>query len=280
MLNPRLTFTTLFLAVFLVLALGVSPAASFSDPFTSWSLSLDNANKMTVPNYLNVNGIGYIENTPTGPGSFTFKEYAAFQATTNNFGEFILDYFEGYQLTGSLYGEGVVNSGQFAFEGGTLDLFVSSSRTYGTTADDFFGSQSGTKIASFDIVSGSGFTNPDTTPIGSVNTQFESTFLLPGYFFDPYGNDIALQSYPIEWLFALSNVTASYNVPLPGNLRFERFEQALFDSYGIVAEDDVPFSFYITNSGEFTIGVVPEPSTAFLLGTGLLSLGLIARRRR
>lgn len=247
-------------------------------PYTNWSVSLDGgANFLTVPNFLSVSGLGYIENTPTGnPDEFTFEEWAVFQTLANNFGETIQDAFGNYQLTGSLYGEGTVAGGEFFFTDGTLDLYVDTPRSYGTISNDLYGAQTGDLIASFDIVSGGGFVNADTTPIGSVNTQFVSSFLDVGYFFDPDGNDIALQGYPIEWLFALTNVTASYNNPDAIN---PNFSNALLDTYGITASDDVPFSFFISNSGEFTIGVVPEPTTMLLFGIGLLGAAGISRRK-
>lgn len=277
MLNLKTKFANLFLVAAFLIVPCMASAYSFPAPFTNWSISLDGVNSMIVPNYLTISGLGYIENTPTGPDSFSFTEHAVFQALANNFGSTIQDEFGPYQLTGSLYGYGNVGGGVFDFSGGTLDLYVSTPRTYGKTSNDFYGSESGIKIASFDIISGGGFTNPNTTPAGSVSTQLVSSFLNPGYFFDPYGNDIALQSYPIEWLFALSNVTASYNSVQATN---PLFTQALFNSFGIIASDSVPFSFYVSNSGEFTIGVVPEPSTMLLLGAGLLGLGVVSRRRK
>lgn len=264
------------LLVGLVLALFLLPGVASAVPFTNWSLSLDGANTLTVPNFLTISGLGYIENTPTGADTFSFEEWAAFQALANNFGTTIQDAFGPYQLTGSLYGFGTVAGGSFAFDGGTVDLYVGTPRVYGTTADDFYGAEAGTLIATFDIVSGGGFVNADTTPAGSVNTRLVSSFLEDGYFFDPAGNDIALQSYPIEWLFGLTNVTASYNSLAATN---PNFTDALFDTYGITAEDNVPFSFYISNSGEFTIGIVPEPSTILLLGAGLLGLAAFGRRK-
>jgi hypothetical protein len=260
----------LFLAFFLV------PAMVLAAPFTNWSLSLDGgANSMIVPSYLTISGLGYIENTPTTSG-LEFKEWAVFQALANNYGKTIQDVFPGYQLTGSLYGFGVVETNAFSFNGGSLDIYVDSPRVYSDTSNDFYGAEVGTKIASFDLVSGGGTVNADTTPSGSVDAQFVSSFLLPGYFFDPYGNDIALESYPIEWLFAMSNTTASYET---GGAVSALFKAALLDTFGIIATDSVPRSFFVSNSGEFTIGVVPEPGTFILLGAGLLGLAAIGRRK-
>lgn len=259
----------LFLALFLV------PGMVLAAPFTNWSLSLDGVNSMTIPSYLTISGLGYIENTPTVSG-FDFEEWAVFQALANNYGETIQNVFPAYQLTGSLYGFGTVEGGAFSFDGGTLDIYVNTPRVYGTSSSDLYGAEAGTMIASFDLVSGGGAVEPDTTPSGSVDAQFISSFLLPGYFFDPAGNDIALQPYPIQWLFALSNLTASYET---GGAVNPDFTAALLDTFGLVATDDVPFSFFVSNSGEFTIGVVPEPGTILLLGAGLLGLAGIGRRK-
>lgn len=269
----------LFLALFLVPGMVMADHIN-AVPYTNWSLSLDGgANMLTVPSYLTISGMGYIENTPTATG-FDFVEWAAFQALANNFGQTIQDEFGPYQLTGDLTGFGTVDAGggSFTFEGGALDLYVSTPRVYGDTSENFYGVTAGTKIASFDLVMGGGFVNPDTTPTGFVSTELISNFLLPGYFFAPDGTDIAeLVGGNIQWFFALTNTSASY---ITGDAIDPLFTAALLDTFGIVAEDSAPLSFFIANSGEFTIGtVVPEPGTILLLGAGLLGLAGIGRRK-
>lgn len=183
-----------------------------------------------------------------------------------------IDAFPGWQLTGSFngYGVGDLLASTFSFTGGTLDLYASPVIKWGQAAN-FFGSEVGTKIASFEIISGGGSVTPDTTPSGSVDTQFVSTFLLPGYFFDPNGKDLI--TYPLA--LAFSNLTASFQTDAGTPANFKTALAAL----GYTPGNKIPLQFYVANSGEFTVSAVPEPGTVMLLGAGLICLAAVGRRK-
>jgi hypothetical protein len=256
-----------------LLTVALLPGLALAAPFTNWSVSLDGVNYLNVPSYLQVTGQGFIQNTFVSPTSFTFQEVAAFRALNSNSGEVIgIDAFPGWQLTGSFngYGVGDLLASTFSFTGGTLDLYASPVIKWGQAAN-FFGSEVGTKIASFEIISGGGSVTPDTTPSGSVDTQFVSTFLLPGYFFDPNGKDLI--TYPLA--LAFSNLTASFQTDAGTPANFKTALAAL----GYTPGNKIPLQFYVANSGEFTVSAVPEPGTVMLLGAGLICLAAVGRRK-
>ena len=267
-----------------ILALFLAVGTASAVPFTNWSVSLDGGEThFNVPNYLTIGGQGYVENELVNENVYNFEEWAVFNTLANNLGTSFQDVFPNSQMTGTLTAEGQIVGQQLSFTSGHLDIYVNSPRVYGDQADDFYGAAAGDHIAHFMLDSGSGFVNADLTPEGSYAAQFTATMLEPGYFFDPYGNDLAMTD-PISLLFAVSNVTASYLQPDANNDNWNMFISGLEQFAGLTdPQDNVPLSFFFASTGEFTVGSdvvpVPEPASMFLFGAGLLGLAAFGRKK-
>lgn len=166
----------------------------------------------------------------------------------------------------------------YTYTGGTVDVYVDGDSNgafplwdYGVQADhntrllgDDAGFNDGLQVGSFSLQYGIGhtfldFAGGDIDNQGSGEFLFVANWLDQGFWFTQNGIDMS--TIPLNWVLA----TSDYNVDKP----------ILFNS----GQQNELFSSAVTHDGTIEMEIVPEPSTILLLGTGLLGIGIYARRR-
>lgn len=159
----------------------------------------------------------------------------------------------------------------YKYTDGTLSLYANIlddanivSTAFGDTvkvSDNLDVFELGTKIATFDLVSGTGSlefreTGGVYAPFkGSTELIWKSSYLLEDFWFDSYGNDLS------DYLF---------------NINFDVLADSGSDTNNILFENGIVHS---DHDGSVEIAVTPEPSTVLLIGSGLLGLTWLSRRR-
>jgi hypothetical protein len=156
--------------------------------------------------------------------------------------------------------------GTFVYTSGTLDLYVSTTKyDFGTSigAGDDTGFNSGTKVATLNLVEGYGFLTqlPNGKLIGTVDLTWEFTYLNSSFWLDQNGTPIDLSKLSAgEKLFAFAD--ANTDLVEVNNLG-GGVTQILSD-----------------HNGSVSIGVVPEPASMALFGTGLFGLAGAGLRKK
>ena len=263
----RFLVSCLTLAVFFV---GVNAAnAAF---LNNWYLDVDAGGALAptqVNEFLDIVGPGYIQNTFTGPDTFTFTEEAVFNSQQHDGGTLFPFVLSGYELTGYFTGTGSGSlAGDLSFDTGTLTVWSDSIQDFATT-NSFYGADNGTRIATFSLLSGTGTVDASGVPNGLITVILGSTEMAAGYFFDENMMDLSLTE-PIQWILGYSTTNASYVANPSANVISE---------FGVGANTP-PFDLVVSSNGQYRLAVVPEPSTFLLLGGGLLGLGLLGYRKR
>lgn len=162
---------------------------------------------------------------------------------------------------------GVTSGSTFLYQTGTLELFVTETpynfgSSMGVGDDTGF---SGTKVAELSLVNGVGLLAPNPLSpgdyIGSVDLTWEFTELTtPGFWLDAEGNPLSLGDLSAgEKLFAIADANTDLVTLIPSN-------------NGMTVLSD--------HNGSVMIGVVPEPATMVLFGTGLFGLAGAGLRKK
>ena len=246
------------------------------------------ANGQSVNEYLDVNGNGFIQLTPTGGSSFSFTEHAVFnigQADGN--GQFFPLNYTGGNITATFAATGTGNfSGAFRFTSGTINMYQNPTNgQYGSTAG-VYGANLGSLIASFNVLAGGGGTvdaSGSPTNNGQVSVRAEAAVggLKAGYFFDEDGNDLSAQSV-LAFAFTNANTVGNPNGTAVKNLVGEVACQfAGFTGPGCSGGTyaNTPNYFFVSNNGQFKLAEVPEPGSLALFGIAMLGAGIFSRKR-
>jgi len=157
---------------------------------------------------------------------------------------------------------------------GLMDIWIDTSidSATGTGA----GYTDGEKIATFRVVSGDGGTFTPGTYDGNDDATFELIWAMSGVFFDGNGNDIG--EYQVGDPLVLITITDSNFDGDPNDLGSFSVPNPTANP-GFLASG-TPIDFNALEDGSARLGVIPEPATMLLLGSGLIGLGVFGRRKK
>ena len=268
------------------LTLAFAATANASTVINDWTLNplgQGGAAAGTVVNEsLDVSGNAFIAITATGANTFSFTESAAF-AITGKDGGLSLGNYAGNKVTATFQatGTGTFN-GAFTFTGGTIKIY-SGADQYGTT-NGIYGANTGTLIASFNVLAGGGgLVDASGAPTGNGQVSVFAQALTPGgltpgYFFNSAGKDLSTQDI-LSFAFTNANGTQSPSSTAVSEIACE------FGGYsgpGCTSGTytNVPGQYiFVGNNGQFKLAEAPEPGSLALFGIAMLGAGVVSRKR-
>ncbi|MCB1937917.1 MAG: VPLPA-CTERM sorting domain-containing protein [Rhodocyclaceae bacterium] len=235
---------------------------------------------------LNVGGYGFIEQSVSRTHWFAldFEEHGAYQ---------VLDAtgtapFGSHDITVSYAVSGYVGLFGSDFTAGTIDIYSDAVFDFGSTNAQF-GANNGTLIASFSVDSG------QIDPLNgqaALQASVVGGSVASGYFFDINGVDLAGRD---DFSFSLgvqNSVIDPSGTNVVGEIACEqagftgrgcngRPYRASFLNLGYSTVQDVGVvSFNIPDSNLANVAVVPEPTSALMMLSGLLGIGAWRRFKK
>jgi hypothetical protein len=275
------------LACAAAVAMTFAGAANAATVLNDWRFNPNGggfASAQTIEESLDVNGNAFIQITPTGGSSFTFKENAVFnisQADAN--GQLFPVNFPGGNITATFEASGSGNfSGAFTFAGGTINMYQNPTNNQYGTANGTYGADLGNKIATFNVMAGGGGMvdasgSPTNNGQVTVFAKADAGALDSGYFFRENGDDLSLESI-LAFAFTNANTIGD-----PSNLLVQEVacQYAGFTGPGCGSGDYENTSgyFFVGNNGQFKLAEVPEPGSLALFGIAMLGAGVMSRKR-
>ena len=243
------------------------------------------ASGQTINEYLDVNGNAFIQITPTGAGSFSFTEHAAFnvvQADSN--GQLFPVNFPGGNISATLKAKGTGTfDGNFTFTSGTIKMYQNPTNNQYATTQGIYGADLGKLIGEFDVLAGGGGTvDASGSPVGNGNVsifaQAQLGALKAGYFFADNGVDMSTVKSK-AFAFTNANAVDAPKAKLVTEIacQFAGFTGngcAPGTSYANVAGSH----FFVSNNGQFKFSDIPEPGSVALFGIALFGIGALRRR--
>jgi PEP-CTERM motif len=277
------------------LSMSFAGAVNAANILTDWRFNPNGGgfeNALTVDEFMDVNGNGFVQLTSTGERSFTFVEHAVFNiAQADSNGRLFAITHEGgnismlFQGFGSgVRGPGAAN-GSFSYGGGTIRIFQNPVNGQYGSAAGIYGANLGNEIASLNVLAGGGGkVDASGAPVanGQVNVfaRIDSGALAPGYFFRNDGDNLSMAS---NLLFVLTNANANPITPGTPNLVSEvACQYAGFTGAGC---NGTPYAnvpgeyFFVSNNGQFKLAEIPEPGSLALFGIAMLGAGVVTRKR-
>jgi hypothetical protein len=275
------------LALAAAVAMSIAGSASASTLMNNWVFNPTGggfASGQQVNEYLDFNGNAFIQISPTGGTSFSFREHAVFnvvQADSN--GRLFPVNYPGGNITATFEATGTGNfSGAFSFSSGTIRMYQNPRNgQYGGTSG-FYGANLGNEIAVFNVMGGGGLVDASGSPTNngqvSVFTKAAAGGVDAGYFFRKNGDDLSKEAL---FAFAFTNAN-TVSRPATRLVSEVACQFSGFTGNGCNGRSyaNTPSNFFVSNNGQFKLAEVPEPGSLALFGIAMLGAGVVSRKRR
>jgi hypothetical protein len=272
----------------LLLILGVAQSAH-AFPLQNWVFDIEGGSgATTIIEFMNIESPNFVDTTTPVNGSFNFVNWGFVESSGHDNLGSTIGYPGSKSLTGKyrLPGDGTLG-GEVNFNNtGTFELWVDAVLDYGTATSTpgapptgpFYGSDNGTLIATFDVISGSGELNSTGLPNGDFSISYQATYLRPGYFFMPDGTTDMSGFTDLVRGYTTTNASHFSDAPDGSPVPVSHSELLAYADYSGTPANTPPDDFFLSSSGQFRIDVVPVPPAMILLGSGLAALVGIRRK--